>query len=411
MAQEKTIVKEPLIRIEKNRGVDKKKAFIVRAVALVLALLVCGIFVNLVGGLSLGEAYKQMWEGTFGVIGNQTSIKIRCWDTAIYAAKLLCIATALTPAFKMRFWNIGAEGQVLIGAMATAYIMHEFAEPLAGPMLYIVMFLVCIIAGAIWGFIPAFFKAKFGTNETLFTLMMNYVAMKIVDCFYNLWKGKKSAMEAINMDTHLGYLPNIADHGYTINIIIFVALAIGMYFYLKKTKHGFEIAVVGESQNTARYAGINVKKVIIRTMILSGAICGLCGGLTVMGQTHSISSETTAGGYGFTAIIVAWLGQFNTLSMIAISLLILFLEHGTGQLGNVYGAFATGAGDVMIGLVLFFIIGCEFFVNYKVIFRGAKKKETVEGPSEPKLPTAPDAKKLTIVEDSVIELVEGGADE
>lgn len=367
-------IKEPLIRIEKNAGMSKWKALAIRALALVLALLVCGIFINAVGGLSLGEAFRQMWEGTFGVIGNARSIEIRCWNTAIFGAKLLCIAVALTPAFRMRFWNIGAEGQVLVGALATAIVMHDFSDSLRGPALYIVMMVVCVLAGSLWGFIPAYFKAKFGTNETLFTLMMNYVAMKMVDCFYNLWKGKKSSMEAINMDTHIGYLPDILNHGYTINIIVFVLLAVLMFFYLKKTKHGFEIAVVGESQNTARYAGINVKKVIIRTMILSGAICGICGGLTVAGQSHSISSETTAGGYGFTAIIVAWLAQFNTLAMIAISILIMFLEMGTGQLGNAYPAFATGAGDVLIGLVLFFIIGCEFFVRYRLIFRGAAKR-------------------------------------
>ena len=149
-----------------------------------------------------------------------------------------------------------------------------------------------------------------------------------------------------------------------------------MYFYLKKTKHGYEIAVVGESHNTARYAGINVKKVIIRTMIISGAICGLCGGLTVAGQSYSIASDTTAGGYGFTAIIVAWLAKFNTLSMIFISLLILFLEKGTGQLSNTYSAFGIGAGNIMIGMVLFFIIGSEFFINYRMLFR--KKQSVIE---------------------------------
>ena len=375
MAESKA-VKEPLVRIEKNPGMPKWKSISIRLGSLVIALLVSALFIYLVGGLSIGEAFTQMWEGTFGVVGNMTSIKIRCWDTVLYATKLLVIAAALAPAFKMKFWNIGAEGQVIIGALATAIIMHDYAEALSKPVLFILMFAVCIIAGGIWGLIPAYFKAKFGTNETLFTLMMNYVAMKIMDAFYNDWRGQKSAMESINADTGLGYLPRILDHGYTLNIIFFVVIAVLMYFYLKRTKHGYEISVVGESKNTARYAGINVKKVIIRTMAISGAICGLCGGMTVMGQSHSISSETTAGGYGFTAIIVAWLAKFNTITMIGISLLIIFLEKGTAQLGNVYPAFATGAGEVLIGLVLFFIIGSEFFVNYKLIFR--KKKSAGE---------------------------------
>lgn len=367
--------KDPLIRIAKRNNMSASKAWLVRGIALVAVLLVCCLFIWVVGRVPIGEAVYQMWKGTFGEPGNAVSMRIKCWDSAIYAAKLLCIAVALAPAFKMKFWNIGAEGQVLIGALTTAYIMHEFTS-LPTPLLYILMFVGCIIAGAIWGVLPAIFKAQWGTNETLFTLMMNYVAMKIMDYFYNAWKGQASSMDAINRETQIGYLPKILGHGYTINIIVFVALAVFMYFYLKKTKHGYEIAVVGGSQNTARYAGINVKKVIIRTMILSGAICGLCGGLTVAGQSHSFASATTAGGYGFTAIIVAWLAKFNTLGMIAISILIIFLEKGTGQLGNVYPAFATGAGDVMIGLVLFFIIGSEFFINYRIVFR---KKATQEG--------------------------------
>ena len=365
--------RQPLIRLTKQNSMPAWKAWTIRGVALILALLTCGLFVWLVGGLSLSETFYAMWKGTFGDPNNSVSVKIKCWDSAIYAAKLLCIAVALAPAFKMRFWNIGAEGQVLIGGLATAIVMHDYCDVLHGASLYIVMIVACIVAGALWALIPAFCKARWGTNETLFTLMMNYVAMRVMDHYFNMWKGKNSSLDAINRTTEIGYLPKILDHGYTINIIVFVVLAVFMYLYLKKTKHGYEIAVVGESQNTARYAGINVKKVIIRTMLISGAICGLCGGLTVAGQSHSISSQTTAGGYGFTAIIVAWLAKFNTLGMILISLLIIFLEKGTGQLGNTYPAFATGAGNVLIGIVLFFIIGSEFFINYRIRFRNEKE--------------------------------------
>ena len=361
------------IHIVKKDDTPKWMAWTIRGVALILALLVCGLFIYIVGGLSLKEAFYYLWKGTFGEPGNAASIKIKCWDTDIYAAKLLCISVALAPAFRMKFWNIGAEGQVVIGGMATAFIMRNLAGDVSAPMLYILMFVSAMLFGALWGFIPAVCKAKWGTNETLFTLMMNYVAIKIMDYFYNLWRGNASALDAINRETKIGYMPTILGQSYTINIIVFVLLAVLMFIYLKKTKQGYEIAVVGESPNTARYAGINVKKVIIRTMIISGAICGLCGGLTVAGQTHNISSATIAGGYGFTAIIVCWLAKFNTLAMIPISLLIMFLEKGTAQLGNTYSAFATGAGDVMIGLVLFFIIASEFFINYKITW--SKKKE------------------------------------
>ncbi len=367
-------IHEPLLRIAKRNDISKARAWAYRGVTALVAFFLCILFLRIVGGLSIVESCSAMWKGTFGDPSSPTSIKIKCWDTAIYAAKLLCIAVALAPAFKMRFWNIGAEGQVLIGALATAYVMKNYSDALPGVSLYIVMILSCIVAGAIWGLIPAIFKANWGTNETLFTLMMNYVAMKFMDYFYNLWKGQNSSLDAINRDTKIGYLPKVFDQWAAINIMVFVTIAVVMYIYLKKTKHGYEIAVVGESQNTARYAGINVKKIIIRTMVISGAICGLCGGLTVAGQTHSISSETTAGGYGFTAIIVAWLAKFNTLAMIPIALLIIFLEKGTNQLGNSYPAFATGAADVLIGIVLFVIIGGEFFINYRLLFNKPSKE-------------------------------------
>ena len=343
----KHAVKEPFVRIAK-RGLPSPALSIgVRAASLVVALLICSIYILIVGRgeVSLGNAFSQMWNGTFGIPGNARSMRIMMWDTAIYAAKLLCVSVALAPAFKMKFWNIGAEGQIVMGGLATAIIMHDFGD-LPKPLMLVLMLVVCVICGAIWGVIPAVFKAYWGTNETLFTLMMNYVAMKIMDYFYNMWKGKLSALPTFPKET---WFPSLFDHSYGWNIVIFIVLAILMYFYLKKTKQGYEIAVVGDSANTARYAGINVRKVIIRTMAISGAICGLCGGLTVAAQNHSIaySAEavhTVTSGYGFTAIIVAWLANFNTLGMILIALLIQFLEKGTGQLGNSFPAFAARGG-------------------------------------------------------------------
>lgn len=365
------------IHIAKNNSMPAWKGWVIRGIALIAALLFCGLFIYLVGGLSLGKAFYAMFKGTFGDFANASSVRIKCWDTGIYAAKLLCIAVALAPAFKMKFWNIGAEGQVVIGGMATALIMRQLAGKMPEGLLIAFMLVFAVVMGAVWGLIPALCKAKWGTNETLFTLMMNYIAIKIMDYFYNSWRGTASSLDVINRESKIGYLPSVFGSGTAINIMVFLLLAVLMFFYLKKTKQGYEISVVGDSPNTARYAGINVKKVIIRTMLISGAICGLCGGLTVCGQSHSIvlstNGTTLAGGYGFTAIIVCWLAKFNTLAMIPIALLIMFLEKGTAQLGNTYAAFSTGAGDVMIGLVLFFIIASEFFINYKVVINRDKE--------------------------------------
>ena len=371
--------REPFVRIIKRGIPSKPLSYGVRAASFAAAFLICAIYILIVGKgeVSVANAFSQMWEGTFGTPGNMRSIRISVWDTAIYSTKLLCIAVALAPAFRMKFWNIGAEGQVIMGGLATAIIMHDFGDSLPKPIMIVLMIVVCILAGAVWGMIPAVFKANWGTNETLFTLMMNYVAMKVMDYFYNAWKGKMSALPNFPKET---WLPALFDKSYGWNIVIFLLLAVLMFFYLKHTKQGYEISVVGDSVNTARYAGINVKRVIIRTMAISGAICGLCGGLTVAGQNHAIaySAEavhTVTSGYGFTAIIVAWLANFNTLGMIAFSLLIRFLEKGTGQLGNSFPAFSVGSGNVMIGIVLFCIIGGAFFLRYKLVFRKREKKE------------------------------------
>ena len=354
-------VKEPLVRLTKKENVSQLKAWGYRGIALVLGLITVAVFMKLVIDISPIELYSTMIKGAFGN-------KIYLSSTLIYSAKLLCIAVALAPAFKMKFWNIGAEGQLLAGGLATAIVMVYCSTSLPSWLLFVVMIVAAVAAGAFVGFLPALFKAKFNTNETLFTLMMNYVVIKLVDFFYDKWKGSASSLGKINRATKAGYLPDLFDTSWALNVIVVLVLTVLVFLYLKKTKHGYEIAVVGESINTARYAGINVSKVIIRTMLMSGAICGVCGFLTVAGQDHSISSGTTGGGYGFTAIIVAWLAKFNTLQMF-ISLFIVVLERGTNLIANSNDAFDSSASQIVIGIVLFFVIGAEFFINYKLNFR------------------------------------------
>lgn len=359
-------IKEPLIRLSKRSGISQGKAWLCRALVLLLGLASVALFMYIVTGMNPVEVYSTMLEGAFG-----NSIYLS--STIIYTAKLLCISVALAPAFKMRFWNIGAEGQLLAGGLATAIVMVYLGTMLPSFLLIVVMLVCAVAAGALAGFLPAVFKAKFNTNETLFTLMMNYVVIKLVDFFYNKWMGNTSALGKLNRSTKAGYLPELFDTPWMLNTIVVLVIAVLVFLYLKKTKQGYEIAVVGESLNTARYAGISVNKVIIRTMIISGAICGISGFLTVAGQDHSISSTTTGGGYGFTAIIVAWLAKFNTIHMIFISLFIVFLERGTNLIVNSSSAFDSSASQIVIGMVLFFVIGSEFFINYKLHLR---KKHT-----------------------------------
>ncbi len=354
-------MKEPFVRIIRRRSDTFRHKVLVRFIAIVLALIVNAFFIYFVTGLNPVDVYVVMFRGTFGNV-MRFSWAIRDMVT------LLGIGIALAPAFKMRFWNIGAEGQVLMGGLATALIMVYCGNSLPTPVLFLVMIVASIAAGGIWGFIPAFFKSKWRTNETLFTLMMNYVAISIVSALVNFMRGQASSLGKLNMGTQAGWLPKFLGQSYNINILIIGILTVLIYLYLKFSKQGYEIAVIGESENTALYAGINVTRVRIRTMILSGAICGLVGFLIVSGRDQTISTNT-AGGNGFTAIIVAWLAKFNTFYMALISFLLIFLTKGAAEIASAY-ALNDFAADIITAVILFFILGSEFFINYKLIFRG-----------------------------------------
>ena len=374
---------EPFVRIVKRGLPSAGRAAAVRAASLGVALLLCCVYILIVGhneNVDLISAFTQMWRGTFGIAGNKVSMQIKMWDTGYFAAKLLCVSAALTLAFRMKFWNIGAEGQMVMGGLAAGILMHDYGLSIPRPLLLVLIVLTSVLSGAVWGLLPAVFKAKWGTNETLFTLMMNYVAMKIMDYFYNLWKGKLSSLPIFAKETRF---PTLFGQDAGWSILIFIVLSVLLYIYLNKTKQGYEIVVIGDSANTARYAGINVSRVIMRTMAISGAICGLCGGLAVAAKNYCIASSADAvhsvtDGYGFTAIIVAWLANFNLFGMIGFSLLIQFLQKGTSQLGNKYTAFSVGAGDIMVGIVLFCIIGGAFFLNYKLVFRKSSSRQKSE---------------------------------
>lgn len=356
--------KEPLFRIVKRDGASMGSKILIRALAILLALVLDALFIFFVTGLNPFSVYVVMFKGTFG-----TGIRFS-WAMRDLVS-LLCIGIALAPAFKMKFWNIGAEGQVLIGGLMTALVMVYCGNKLPTPLLFLTMLVVSVAAGAVWGLIPAFFKAKWKTNETLFTLMMNYVATSFVACAVNIMRGKASSLGKLNMGTQAGWFPQLFGQRYNINILVVVVLTFAMFFYLKYTKQGYEISVVGESENTARYAGINVGKVIMRTMAISGAICGLCGFLIVAGRDQTISVQT-AGGNGFTAIIVAWLAKFNTFYMALISFLLIFLQKGAGEIASAYG-LNDYAASIITGIILFCILGSEFFINYRMIFRSGKE--------------------------------------
>lgn len=357
---------EPLIHITKREQMAWKKAWLIRAIAIFLALIVSGGIIMLLTGLNPVDVFVEMFKGNFEIS------KLR-WSLLKETAILLCISLAVTPAFKMKFWNCGAEGQVLAGCIGAAACMIYFGETLPSWAIIVLSFITAMIAGAMWAVIPAIFKAHYDTNETLFTLMMNYIVIEIVKTLQVVWENPKNSgnVGVINRQTEAGWLPKILGSRYTLIIVIVAIVCVLIHIYLKHSKQGYEISVVGESQNTARYVGINVKKVIIRTMILSGIICGLTGFLLVNGSGQTIGPNTV-GGQGFTAILVSWMAKFNPIAMILTSALIIFLKLGATAISTSFG-FDAGLSDIITGIILFFIIGCEFFIQYEIHFRRSKK--------------------------------------
>lgn len=374
MSKTNTAGHEPFMRIAKRTSVSLKRKVLVRLAAIILALFASALFIYFITGLNPIAVYKAMFQGAFGGTTLSATMR-RSWITIRDTMFLLMVSVALAPAFKMKFWNIGAEGQVLMGGIATAGIMIYFGDSMPTALLLVVMFVASCLAGAVWGLIPAIFKAKWNTNETLFTLMMNYVAIQLTSFCVALWENPfgSNSVGIINQNTMAGWFPAIFGQNYMLNVIIAMAVTVGVYLYMKKSKQGYEISVVGESQETAKYAGISVKKVIIRTMLISGAICGMAGFVGVAGIDHTISVNTV-GGRGFTAIIVAWLAKFNAYTMIAIALLLTFLDRGAAEIASQF-SLNEFASDVVSGIILFFILGSEFFCNYKVIVNKKTKKE------------------------------------
>ena len=363
----KSTLKEPLFHVVKRDEMKKQQEWLVRGIAILFALILCAVITTVFTGDNPIAVYKSIFMGAFGS-------SRKTWITLQNISILLIISLALTPAFRMKFWNIGGEGQVLIGGLASAVCMICLKDVMPNALVIVLMIITSMAAGAVWGFIPAFFKAKWNTNETLSTLMMNYIAIQLVAFFIIVWEVPKGSgkIGIINQDTKIGWFPEIGNK-YWLTIIVAIVITVFLYIYQKYTKHGYEISVVGESKNTARYVGIKVEKVIIRTMLLSGAICGIAGMLLVGGVNHTITT-TIADGQGFTAVMVSWLAKFNPITMIATSFLIVFMDRGASEISTAFGLNQSFA-DILTGVLLFCIIGCELFIRYKLSFRKKRKEE------------------------------------
>lgn len=360
------IAHEPLFHLVKRDKLPFWQGLLIRAGAIVAALMVCLAFSFLVADVTPDVVLNSFFKGNFGSIR-------KIFTMLKELSLLLLIALALTPAFRMRFWNIGAEGQVLVGALAAVSCAYYLGGKINEILLLAIMFVSAVVAGAIWALIPAIFKAIWNANETLFTLMMNYIATCLVSYMLASQFASASNSLASLPNGHLNFIPGWGFGDETTVVVFAVVVTVLMFVYLRYSKHGYEISVVGESENTARYIGINIKKVIIRTMSISGALCGLVGFLIVAVFDHTITTGS-AGGMGFTAIMVSWLGKFNPFIMSAVAFLISFLNQGADQLVSDVSrrGISSDMPSVIVGIILFFIVGCEFFINYRIKFKSSK---------------------------------------
>ena len=369
MSKEKT-AKEPLFHITKRDPLPLWQSWLIRVAAVLIGILISSLFVVITAGQNPFSVFASIIHGAFGDPGYQTEegVAATIWQLIQELAILLGIAIAITPAFKMKYWNTGAEGQVLFGALITAMISAYWGKGLSGSgfgqfFLIVLMMLGGILGGALWAVLPALCKAKWNTNETLFTLMMNYVAISLVNVFLKSWDPSHGEFIVVN-----GQFPVIGIE-YLGIVLVSVVLTAAMYVYLKYSKHGYEISVVGESHNTAKYIGLSVGKVTVRTLLVSGSICGFIGAMLIGSIKGSLTTDIV-GGYGFTAILVSWLAKFNPLFMILTAFLVVFFKKGSNQIASDFGKYGLTKdfGDVIVGIVFFCIIGCEFFLNYSIKF-------------------------------------------
>lgn len=363
MKKNKNNLKEPFVRIVKRDNIKVQKVILIYVLAVICGLLLSSLISVMFSQKGLGDFFKSLFTGA---LGSERKIWLLLQDTSL----LLGTSMALLPAFKMKFWNLGGNGQILVGCLAAIACMFYLGGKVDDSIIILLMLIASVAAGAIWAAIPAIFRAKFNTNESLFTLMMNYIAQGLVSLCITIWVKSGSG---VLVPIPYGNIPDIGNK-YFLPIILFIVITILMHIFLRSSKHGYEISVVGESINTAKYVGIKVDKVIIRTMILSGAIAGLVGFVLAGSVNHTISTAS-ANNMGFTGIMATWLASFNPLIIILTSFFITFISKGMVEVRKTFMFTNDSISNIVVGIVYFAVIICSFFINYKLVFRKKEKEE------------------------------------
>ena len=350
----------------------KKILLIVGAVALALVL---GGLVLLAMGVNPLEYYFKMF--TMGMVGNKIAYKAAENYLSVLFRSVIT-AVALSLAFRMRFWNIGGEGQFILGSVAAAAVAFQAGPVLPGAVTLILMCLAAMLAAGLYGVLAAALKVKFGTNETLLTLMLNYIALYFLTFLgetkadWNFFLSAESARPTFASFTSMVSFPRMMLGKFGLNICVLITLALGVlvYVYLKRTKQGYEIAVVGDSMGTARYAGMKVSTIVLRTVFLSACLIGLAAAFKV--GTAGILSAAITDDVGWTGIIVAWLAKLSTVGIFLVSALIGVLQYGSTAAAATFASVDSSFADMLQGVILFLVLAADFFTRFRVVI--AKKE-------------------------------------
>lgn len=354
----------------------KRALFYLAAIA---AALCVGAVVLMAIDVNPIEYYEQMF--TMGTVGNKIAYKTYMNYLKEFVP-LVLTSVALSLAFKMRFWNIGGEGQFIMGAIAASFVAFQLGPVAPMWLTVIVMCVAAMLIAGFYGLIAGFLKVKFGTNETLMTLMMNYIALYILyfigetKADWNFFLQESSDRPVFESFAAFASFPAIPiGEKFELNICVILAFVVGaiVFIYLKYTKRGYEISVVGDSMGTAKYAGMKVNRIILRTVFLSAALIGLAASFKV--GTAGVLSTAITDDVGWTGIIVAWLAQLSTPVIFVVSALICVLQYGSTVAATTFAQVDSSFANMLQGVILFLVLAADFFIRFRVVRvkKGEKK--------------------------------------
>lgn len=359
-------------RIVKRSEYSVQRMILYYIIAILLAFGIGGILLAALK-VDVIRFYKEML--TIGMLDN--AYPYRSVEGLIKVfVPLVLVSLALSLAYRMKFWNVGGEGQFIVGALGAAWVAMLFGERLSTPVMLLLMILAGGLFAGLFGVFTAVLKVRFGTNETLLTLMCNYIALYVLKYFgetktgWNLFLSKDSARPKFEKIPPNAFMPTIQMGRFSLNISLLLAIVftVFMIFYLNKSKQGYEISVVGDSVNTAKYAGMKVGRIIIRTVFLSAMVIGVAGACHVS-TSHTLSTSIT-NNVGWTGVIVAWLAKLNPIGILVTSFLISVLQYGTSVANANFTAVDANFANLLQGIILFIILAVDFLLKFKIVRTG-----------------------------------------